>query len=709
MATGLPSGQLVEVEFTAGVWTDVSADVEFAAGLPIRVGRTSPQSQAQIATFTCQLANQLGKYTPGRQVLTDGTTVHPYWPNILPRKRIRYSYLDGGSVRRYRFTGYIKSWPPALQNGVRPFVVINATDRMDQLSRVPLQSPIRQEITLDTPALWWPLADAATSIAALEQSGNGGPPLGTAGTGAALVFGDNGPGFGDGPGVKMAAGQYLAASTGVSAGIAARTFTLEFWFNIAAAPGAAAALVTLDGDVAFATQLGPITVGLNTARNVTVTHEAGTITSSTVAAVNSWHHVALTRNFASSGYVLYVDGVNVGSATGNSIIGHWGQITVGQATGFALYSGNVGQVAVYNTVLSTTRIASHATAGVGYYGDTTGARIARYLAYAGLTGSDWTLDTGVAVVNTYPQSGKSVLQACQDMATTEGGGAALFVDGTGTVRFVDRRFRKPGAPVMTIDAVQDLDGSVYSPAFDDSTLINTESVDRAAESGVLSTQTYTDLTSQGIYGVLADQATTYTVSDVDAANLAQFDVHSQSTPAFRLPQVATDLMHAENNLYAQLGVVLIGSRIRVTNLAAKAAPISQLDLHAEGWSETPSTDGYQVVFDASPADNPPKWVWDTSRWQCDGQTLSTALTLPTTTTVVIATAAGKPTFTINAGMYPLKIRIGEERIQLNTPPGGATSPQTFTGVTRHVDNTLAAAQAAGQVIQLAPADTWALG
>jgi len=214
------------------------------------------------------------------------------------------------------------------------------------------------------------------------------------------------------------------------------------------------------------------------------------------------------------------------------------------------------------------------------------------------------------------------------MATTEGGGAALFVDAPAR-SFVDRRFRKPGAAVMTIDAVQDLDGSVYNPAFDDSTLINAESVDRAAESGTLSTQTYSDPTSQGTYGVLADQATTYTSTDQDAVALAQFNVRSQSTPAFRLPQVAVNLMAAENNLYAQLGVVLIGSRIRVANLPRKLHRQRNLIFMLKGWSETPSTDGYRVVFDASPADNPPKMILDDAaygRLQCDGQTLNAALT-----------------------------------------------------------------------------------
>jgi len=194
------------------------------------------------------------------------------------------------------------------------------------------------------------------------------------------------------------------------------------------------------------------------------------------------------------------------------------------------------------------------------------------------------------------------------MATTEGGGAALFVDGTGTVRFVDRRFRKPGAAVMTIDAVQDLDGSVYNPAFDDSTLINAESVDRAAESGTLSTQTYSDPTSQGTYGVLADQATTYTSTDQDAVALAQ----STCVPSRRGVPVAAGRREPHGRGEQPVCAARCRadrSRIRVANLPAKAARQRNLIFMLRA-GPRPVNGRYRVVFDASPADNPPKMILD---------------------------------------------------------------------------------------------------
>src|SRR5215468_5634292 len=174
----------LEIELTAGVWTDVSADIDHLNfPMSIRFGRSSEFAAPQPAELTVTLKNYdrdgtgaplfdtnhnyiRGNYTPA-----DSSS--PYYPNIQPRKRIRYSYNPG--VQRWRFTGYIQTWAPLLLDGSRPYMQITAIDRMDQLSRVSMLSPIRQEITLDDPFYYWPLTDDPGSAQALEQSGNSGP------------------------------------------------------------------------------------------------------------------------------------------------------------------------------------------------------------------------------------------------------------------------------------------------------------------------------------------------------------------------------------------------------------------------------------------------------------------------------------------------------------------------------------------------------
>jgi len=725
MPVGVPPGQRVEIEFVAGTWTDVTADVELLSQGPLTThfGRTSPFAQPGPATMTVTLDNDRrgkGKYTPGRQVLTDGSTVHPYWPNVLPRKRIRWSYTIAG-VTYYRFTGYIKGWPPALEMGVRPVVTLAATTRDDQLSRVTMQPPLATEYALDGPAVFWPLTDGQVSAGpqmALDASGNAQAPFVVGALGQPPVnFGDNGPGYGDGSGVKFApasatAGQYLVAPK--VKGLSLAAFTVEVWVNAGTAlpawvTGTATEMVLRFlrlSDLGFN---GAIGIGAN---GRPFFQSSSKITGTASIVDGGWHHIAVTRSTSGGSCTLYVDGVNRGATIGSPAVTDMDYFTLGVGAGStARFQGNVGYLAVYDHVLTPTRISAHYAAGNGYYGDTSDARMQRFLGTAGLTGTDWSLQAGQTTVNHYPQGGKDVVSACQDMATSEGGGAAFYVLPTGQMRFVNRRFRDNRTLALILDASIPalLDPGVYAPAFDETTLVNTSSVTRAAESGGLSTQAWTDPDSVGTYGPASPgDVTTYTTSDQDALYLAQLQVAGNAQPKFRLNQLAVNMHAAPVSLYAALAGVEIGSRIRIINLPPGAAPTRSLDLFVEGWSETVDNSTYRVVFDTSPADTPPRWKWDTSRWGPDrnGAVLNAGIS-NSATTLAIATLSG-PTWTTNAGMYPLTIKVGEEQITLNTAPGGSTSPQTYTGVTRGVNGTTAAAQLANAVIDLAPADAWAL-
>jgi hypothetical protein len=615
---GVPPGQKVEIEFVAGTWVDVSADVEVLSQGPLTThyGRTSQFAQPGPGQMSIVLRNEKGQYTPQRQFLADGTTPHPHWPNVLPRKRIRRSYTIGGTTY-YRFFGYIQGWPPTLEQGVRPITTITATTRDDYLSRVNMQSPIRQEITLDKPLFWWPLTDAQGSTQALEQSGNSGPPLGVIGTITnPLVFGVAGPGFGDGTGVSFAGGQTLQTTVPPSGSFFG---DLEVWVQCLTNPGATVGMCRAD----LSTNSGNLTIGINTSGQAIV---SGLVTlTGTSVTDGGWHHIYLSIVFVSGfnwSFTLFIDGVNTASTTQSLvaadrdfkrfIVGGAGVGTPGVMT------GNLGQVALYTAgSLSSTRIAAHTAAGLGYYGDTTDARIARFLGYAGLTSSDWNLDVGQILINTYPQDGKTVVQACQDMATTEGGGSAFYVTPDGRVRFSNRRFRDNRTPIMTLDASIPalLDPGGYAPAFDETTLVNTSTVSRDDETGTLSTQTYSDPVSVAAYQPTSGDVTTYTLTDLDALALAQTQVNGNSNPAFRLDQVTVNMHASQVSLYGALAGVEIGSRIRVTNLPPSVAPTSTIDLFVEGWTETVDAATYKVVFDTSPADNPrPRAIWDVSTW-----------------------------------------------------------------------------------------------
>lgn len=711
MAAGMPAGSKLEIEFTPGVWTDVTADME-PDPLTIKVGRTSEFSAPSVGTLDgIRLNNATGRYSPLCQVLVDGTP-SPYWPNVLPRKRIRYSNTPMGT----RFVGNIKGWPPFVDADGRAWVVMTGTDALDQpLSRVTLKSPIDQEVHDSAPAASWAMTEPADSTVAIE--GSGGPPLMLTNEGPALVFGDNGPGIGDGTGVKFApsaadTGQYLAAQVNPTLQLSA--FTIECWVN------AGASLPAWNGGTGVnIVGFGDLYCGFLRLVDGKPWFYDGFCQVTAAASIvdNGWHHIAVTRPAPMAPVTLYVDGVSQGdsvdaSAPGSDIK----RVTVGEGilTVFlpSRYQGNIGRVGIYTTALTPAQIAAHAAATNGYWGERTDQRIARWLTCAGLTSADWNLDAGLAVVGTYPQAGKDVVSACQDMAVTEGAGSVFYVTPDGKARFENRVFRKPAAPVLTLDAEADLDGNVYAPSFDELTLVNSCTGNRAASSGTLTTQTFTDQVSVARYGLTDDGSgvTSYATTDLDVMSLTQARVARNAYPGFRLPQVGVDLVTAQNNCYAAVASVRIGSRIRVTNLPKAQGPATQIDVIVEGWTETASPDTYKVVFDTAPADNPARGVYDDTtygRYQCSGQTLNAALT-NSATTVVIATGAGLPTFTTAGARYPLKIQVGQEIITLNTAPGGSASPQTFTGATRAAAGTSAAAQASGAPVNIWPQATYTL-
>src|SRR6266705_198450 len=84
------------------------------------------------------------------------------------------------------------------------------------------------------------------------------------------------------------------------------------------------------------------------------------------------------------------------------------------------------------------------------------------------------------------------------MATTEGG--VFWIRWDGQARLANRRFRDSATPVLILDASVPalLDPDVWDPAFDETTLVNTSTVSRSAESGTLTTQTYTDTVSAAL-------------------------------------------------------------------------------------------------------------------------------------------------------------------------------------------------------------------
>lgn len=727
---GLPSGIKIELELTPNVWTDVTADVDASQAISWHIGRTSPvASDCAPATPQVVFNNDVtaagvpgGRYTPGRQILADGVTVNPFWPNLDVRKRLRISYTIA-AAQYVRYQGYVKQWRPGLaSDGFTRQTVAVLADRLDQLSRVFLDQAVLEEMQLDNPVALYAMNSPAGSTTMPDS----------AGTSAPFVIGSQAaPGYASpvpvpdgltGLQVPIIAGAGVTYQAALQVG-GAVIKTLECWLAVPGAVSTATAAYARIrvGDAAAAGSaqlpsaiLDGFSSGSFVAPVMFVDGTPGIFDAPLGVAPDGRAHHFVVTNDSSNNWSFYFDGVYQGTqastipALAAPILELNAQFGVGGTQSVVF-----GPVAVYTTSLTATRVAAHYAAGLGNVGETSGQRITRFLGYAGVTASGMNIDPFGAVSTLQetfsalqPVAGQNVLALCQQVITTEGGGSAFYVAQDGRCRFVDRTSRKPGAPAMTVDAGADLDPAGFAPSFDELTLINSSTVTR--QGGIA--QTFTDTVSVAKYGLSAESGvTSYAQTDQAALNLAQWRVRSQCSPALRLGQVTVDLLTATTaGLYTALATVAIGSRIRVTSLDATVSPTPQLDVLAEGWTETVGIDQYSIVFDTSPADNPARalvgdLVYGRANPDPGALTLQAGISA-TATTIKLATSSG-PTYTVDPTAYPQGIGIGAEQITLNSPPSGSTSPQTFTGVTRGAGTTTAAAQSAGSVVYLWPAAT----
>jgi hypothetical protein len=135
-----PDAVTVEVEFTPGVWTDLTQWVDFSQPGTIHFGRATPFDTPQPGALSgLVLDNTDGRFTPLRQTLADGITAHPYWPNVVPRKRIRVAYVvrrcstPGNRASRSRrprtTTGCLMCRCWARSHSKRPWTIPSTTGR----------------------------------------------------------------------------------------------------------------------------------------------------------------------------------------------------------------------------------------------------------------------------------------------------------------------------------------------------------------------------------------------------------------------------------------------------------------------------------------------------------------------------------------------------------------------------------------------------
>lgn len=201
-------------------------------------------------------------------------------------------------------------------------------------------------------------------------------------------------------------------------------------------------------------------------------------------------------------------------------------------------------------------------------------------------------------------------------------------------------------------------------------------------------------------GTIPQQATLDLLRDEDTDDHAAWRVHVDVDVDARdadYPDLTIDLA-ANPDLIDTWLACDIGSRVHRTNQPALAGA-GIIDQVIEGITEQLGPDTWLVTANATPAA-----VWDVAvigdpvlGWAGTADTsLHTAVSATVTTLVVDVPGA---TWTTDPAGYPVDVSLGGERITLNNPPSGSTTPQTFPGCTRSV-NGVAKTHAVGEQVAL---------
>ena len=146
----------------------------------------------------------------------------------------------------------------------------------------------------------------------------------------------------------------------------------------------------------------------------------------------------------------------------------------------------------------------------------------------------------------------------------------------------------------------------------------------------------------------------------------------------------------------------IGDWFVITGLQ-KAFVYDDISLIIVGYTEVIDPFIHTITFNCMPAEPFTVAVYDTSRYDADGSTVTSNIT--STQTSLSATQSGTTLWTTDGTMFPFDINVGGERMRV-TNITGSTSPQTMT-VTRSI-NGVVKAQTAGTAIELWDTPRYAL-
>lgn len=630
----------VEVEFTAGVWTDVTPWWDAGRPVTITTGRSSERDRVEPGRLSgLMLDNTDGRFTPGN-------ASSPYWPGVRSGARIRVGvvldatapgdatydaaargYDDtggydeaGGPASAYRFTGRVDGWPLSwADNAGTCWVSVSAVDVLGDwaTAKTPASWMVSRIPGLGA-AAYWPLTD--------PDDDGGFPPLTAAVTqpvvGWAVQAGMLTPADDAAP-AQTAEGlpgdpsqlPEFEATTVLTASLppvtTSGTWCLGLWLRCSDRPTDTVGWFA--ASVVRYTGLGSagadrVTARVKSTGRLYGTHgSAGGVLTDLVdsgrhVCHGEWHPVLLSVTPDGSVARLRVqsDGVDVTSAAQavSTLLGTPGdtlRLEVGPLV------GAVGHVAWWTDAANFPTLAEWVAIGQGLPRQSPGARVAELAAAAGLPATATVGGTRETIEATSPVG--SPLELVRVVEDTDGG--VVWVDGSGTVTYVGSRRRSSGAALalsVTPEDVEDLTMAAdLGHVVNEVRVRNTRPAWWATPRQVTQELTETAADSVALVGARPVEVVTA------GANLAHLSTRAaEMLSTSEAPRVTTLPVDAAGLPLADQGTLLraaMWDHVAVVDLPTAGAVDATWLGRIEGWTETLGIDTWRVDLSLSWAGN----------------------------------------------------------------------------------------------------------
>jgi hypothetical protein len=557
------------------------------------------------------------------------------------------TFTTTGPVFYGLHTGYVERWPLAWDDaGFHGHSDVTSVDATTVLANQTLGTEYVTTLRGMEPDYYWPMQEPEGALSFAEESGNGGPPLvymaskygaGDVTAGAASnVRGDVGgswttfnstppsPAYaGSGLQTGLPGTQTVGIDVGADSGAWSASIAFLFYSPLPP-PAAHTVLVSLMGRSQYGFEKHALQVGdlfpLAFAELLEATDAAGGGTSVKAASAFAWwgtvqFSIIATVNVTAGGSCtveLYSNGDLRGSTT--TAIGTtpkmrctWIEVGANLANmlGNAASGASMSHLAVWRRVLTAQEIADLVDGGAGWQHESSGGRVARYLAH-GYNGPS-SVDTGqtIRMGTSTLASGTTLLTALQETGVSENGN--LFVDGSGVVQFQDRASRYlaltstyvfgdgPGELPCEDDLTFDFDATYVS---NDVTVVRPGGSSPHVE----------DAASKMRYFPRFLSRTHNVWTDAEAADAADYFLQKLKDPALRVDHLTLNAVANPALWPAALGCE-IGTRVTVNRRpkAGGAGATISGDYFVESVEHSVGADRWTTTFLLSPA--PPTSAW----------------------------------------------------------------------------------------------------